>query len=206
MTFFRVNRDIFLRTLFLVAVNLYFTAAGARQGAVILAVNTLLMQLYLFFSYFMDGFAFAGEALGGRYWGARNMEAYHAIVRRLFVWGAAMVVLFTSVYVIGGMPFLRVLTDEPHVVEASQEYVWWAYLIPLTGVAAFVWDGIFIGITATRGMLVSSCVAAGVFFVGVTGLMGWMGNHGLWLSMMLYLAVRGVVQTVLYKRTYSMNR
>ena len=201
LVFFRVNRDIFLRTVFLVAVNLYFTSAGARQGAVILAVNTLLMQLYLFFSYFMDGFAYAGEALGGRYWGARNMEAYRAVVRRLFVWGAAMVVLFTSVYVIGGMPFLRLLTDEPHVVEASRDYVWWAYLIPLAGVAAFVWDGIFIGITATRGMLLSSCVAAGVFFMGVTVLMGSLGNHGLWLSMMLYLATRGVVQTILYQRT-----
>ena len=201
---FRVNRDIFLRTLFLVAVNLYFTSAGARQGAVVLAVNTLLMQLYLFFSYFMDGFAFAGEALGGRYWGARNMEAYHAVVRHLFVWGAAMVVLFTTIYVIGGMPFLRLLTDEPHVVEASREYVWWAYFIPLAGVAAFVWAGIFIGITATRGMLLSACIAAGVFFVGVTSLMGWMGNHGLWLSMLLFLAVRGIVQTILYQRTFSM--
>jgi MATE family multidrug resistance protein len=132
------------------------------------------------------------------------MEAYHAVVRHLFVWGAAMVVLFTTIYVIGGMPFLRLLTDEPHVVEASREYVWWAYFIPLAGVAAFVWDGIFIGITATRGMLLSACIAAGVFFVGVTSLMGWMGNHGLWLSMLLFLAVRGIVQTILYQRTFSM--
>ncbi len=203
-SFFRVNRDIFLRTIFLVAVNLYFTSAGARQGAIILAVNTLLMQLYLFFSYFMDGFAYAGEALGGRYWGAQNKVAYQEVVRRLFVWGAAMVALFTAVYVIGGMPFLRLLTDEPNVVEASREYVWWAYLIPIAGVAAFIWDGIFIGITATRGMLVSSCIAAGVFFMGVVGLMDSMGNHGLWLSMLLYLATRGVIQTILYQRKYSM--
>jgi len=202
-SFFRVNHDIFLRTLFLVAVNLYFTSAGARQGAVILAVNTLLMQLYLFFSYFMDGFAFAGEALGGRYWGARNMAAYRSIVSRLFVWGAVMVILFTGVYVLGGMPFLRLLTDEPHVVEASHDYVWWAYLIPLAGVAAFVWDGIFIGITATRGMLLSACLAAGIFFIGVTGLTDSMGNHGLWLSMILFLSTRGLVQTILYQRIYA---
>ena len=198
LVFFRVNRDIFLRTLFLVAVNLYFTSAGARQGAVILAVNTLLMQLYLFFSYFMDGFAYAGEAWGGRYWGAQDMVAFREVVRRLFVWGTAMVLLFTLVYVAGGMPFLRLLTDEPNVVEASRDYVWWAYLIPIVGVAPFIWDGIFIGITATREMLVSSCIAAMVFFIGVTGLMGQMGNHGLWLSMILYLATRGIVQTYLY--------
>ena len=198
MRFFRVNRDIFLRTIFLVAVNLYFTSAGARQGAVVLAVNTLLMQLYLLFSYVMDGFAYAGEALGGKYWGAGNKPAFRTTVNRLFGWGAFMTVLFTSVYVGGGMPFLRLLTDEPLVVEASHDYVWWAYLIPLAGVGAFIWDGVFIGITHTRGMLQSSFIAAVAFFLGVTFLMGSMGNHGLWLSMLLYLAMRGIVQTLIY--------
>lgn len=164
------------------------------------------MQLYLFFSYFLDGFAYAGEALGGRYWGAHNLPAYREVVGRLFVWGAAMVILFTAVYVLGGMPFLRLLTDEPHVVEASRSYVWWAYLIPLAGVGAFIWDGIFIGITATRGMLLSSCIAAVVFFVGVICLMDFMGNHGLWLSMIFYLFTRSIVQTILYHRRYSIPK
>ncbi len=198
--FFSVNRDIFLRTLFLVAVNLYFTSAGARQGATVLAVNTLLMQLYLLFSYIMDGFAYAGEALGGRYWGAHDGENYRKVVRRLFLWGVLMTTLFTTTYVVGGMPFLRLLTDEPMVVEASRDYVWWAYLIPAAGVAAFIWDGIFIGTTQTRGMLVSSVIAAGVFFAGVMLLMPSFGNHGLWASMILYLMTRGLVQMVIYLR------
>lgn len=191
------NRDIFLRTLCLVAVNLYFTSAGARQGAAILAVNTLLMQLYLLFSYVMDGFAYAGEALGGKYWGARDWAAYKDVVRRLFGWGALMTALFTCMYIIGGMPFLRLLTDEPQVVEASQAYVWWAYLIPVAGVAAFIWDGLFIGTTQTRGMLVSSAIAALVFFVTATITIGIMGNHGLWLAMILYLLIRGLIQTLI---------
>ena len=195
--FLSVNRDIFLRTLCLVAVNLYFTSAGARQGAEILAVNTLLMQLYLLFSYILDGFAYAGEALGGRYWGAKDRYAYNDVVRRLFGWGALMTVVFTCIYVIGGMPFLRLLTNEPSVVEASKAYVWWAYLVPAAGVAAFVWDGIFIGTTQTRGMLLSSAIAALVFFVTATITIKTMGNHGLWLSMILYLATRGLVQTCL---------
>ena len=194
-----VNRDIFLRTLCLVAVNLYFTSAGARQGAAILAVNTLLMQLYLLFSYVMDGFAYAGEALGGKYWGARDWAAYKDVVRRLFGWGALMTTLFTCIYIIGGMPFLRLLTDEPQVVEASQAYVWWAYLVPAAGVAAFIWDGLFIGTTQTRGMLISSAVAAILFFVTATITMNRMGNHGLWLSMILYLLTRGIVQTIIVK-------
>ena len=129
--FIHVNRNIFLRTLCLVAVNLFFTSAGARQSTTILAVNTLLLQLYLLFSYIMDGFAYAGEALGGRYWGAGDMPAFRSTVRRLFGWGAIMTVIFTLVYVMGGMPFLRLLTDEPGLVEASHDYVWWAYLIPI---------------------------------------------------------------------------
>lgn len=195
--YFSSNRDIFLRTLCLVAVNLYFTSASARQGATILAVNTLLMQLYLLFSYILDGFAYAGEALGGKYWGAKEMDTYKDIVRRLFGWGALMTILFTAIYVIGGTPFLSILTDEPQVVEASKAYVWWAYLIPAAGVAAFIWDGLFIGTTQTRGMLVSSAVAALVFFVTATVTMNIMGNHGLWLSMILYLLTRGIIQTLI---------
>ena len=194
---FSTNRDIFLRTLCLVTVNLYFTSAGARQGATILAVNTLLMQLYLLFSYIMDGFAFAGEALGGRYWGARDMEAYKDVVRRLFGWGAMMTILFTAIYVVGGKPFLSLLTDEPQVVEASQTYVWWAYLIPAAGVAAFIWDGLFIGTTKTRGMLISSAIATLIFFATATITIVIMGNHGLWLSMILYLLTRGIIQTLI---------
>ena len=204
LPFLRVNSDIFLRTLCLVAVNLYFTSAGARQGATILAVNALLLQLYLLFSYIMDGFAYAGEALGGRFWGARDSKAFREVVGRLFVWGAGMTVLFTLLYVVGGMPFLRLLTNEETVVQAAREYVWWAYLIPVAGVAAFVWDGIFIGITQTRGMLVSAAWASVVFLAGVTWLMPLMGNHGLWLSMLLYLAVRGIVQSGIFWKNVKM--
>ena len=147
----------------------------------------------------MDGFAYAGEALGGRYWGAGNREAYQDVVRRLFGWGAVMTVVFTILYVTGGMPFLRLLTDEPDVVEAARDFVWWAYLIPVAGVAAFIWDGIFIGTTQTHGMLLSSLMAAVVFFLGAVVMMGKMGNHGLWLAMLLFLATRGIIQTFLQR-------
>ena len=111
-----------------------------------------------------------------------------------------MTVVFTSIYVIGGMPFLRLLTDEPSVVEASKAYVWWAYLVPAAGVAAFIWDGIFIGTTQTRGMLLSSAIAAMVFFATATITIKIMGNHGLWLSMILYLVTRGLVQTIITQK------
>ncbi len=193
--FLAINRDIFLRTLCLVAVNLFFTSFGARQGATILAVNTLLMQLYLLFSYIMDGFAYAGEALGGRFWGARHATAFREVTQRLFGWGALMTIVFTTIYVVGGMPFLELLTDEPNIVAAAHDYVWWAYLIPASGVAAFIWDGIFIGTTQTRGMLLSATIATAGFFLCALTLTESMGNHGLWLAMTIFLALRGIVQT-----------
>ena len=202
--FLQISRDIFLRTLCLVAVNLYFTSAGARQGAVILSVNTVLMQLYLFFSYFMDGFAYAGEALGGKAYGARNGNAFRETLRRLWMWMLVVTVGYTLLYMVGGRWIVSLLTDEPQVLEASREYLWWAWLIPAAGCVAFIWDGVFIGITATRGMLVSSFLSALIFFAVshislLTPHSSLLENHFLWLAMIVYLAMRGILQTIWYR-------
>lgn len=196
--FFSINRDIFLRTLCMVSVMMFFTSAGSWQGEVVLAVNTLLMQLYLLVSYIMDGFANAGEALSGRFYGAGDSDALKTTVRRIFFWGIITAAVFTVTYVTGGKPFLRLLTDEPSVVEASTSYVWWAYLVPFCSVAAFMWDGIFIGLTASRQMLQSMFVAAVTFFLVYFIATKYLGNHGLWLAFLCYMFVRGVVQTLLY--------
>lgn len=199
--FFQVNRDIFLRTLCLVSVTFFFTSAGSWQGDVVLAVNTLLMQFYLLFSYVMDGFAYAGEAVGGRCYGARNHIALSETVNRLFRWGWAMAVAFTLVYGLGGDALLGLLTNEPSVVEAAHAYRWWALAIPVAGMAAFVWDGIFIGCTMTRGMLLSSAVATAVFFMLYFALFPHLANHGLWLAFLVYLAVRGLMQWGLFRKS-----
>ena len=198
--FFSVNRDIFIRTLCMVSVMLFFTSAGSWQGEVVLAVNTLLMQFYLLFSYVMDGFAYAGEALSGRYFGARNAAALRDTVRHLFRWGFAMAAAFTAVYGFGGDAFLSLLTDEPSVVTASHTYYYWALAIPLAGMAAFVWDGVFIGCTMTRGMLVSMALAAATFFILYYALRGSLANHGLWIAFIAYMAVRGLAQTFIFRK------
>ena len=204
--FFSINRDIFLRTLCMVSVMMFFTSAGSWQGEVVLAVNTLLMQLYLLVSYIMDGFANAGEALSGRFYGAGDSDALRTTVRRIFFWGIITAAVFTVTYVTGGKPFLRLLTDEPSVVEASTSYVWWAYLVPFCSVAAFMWDGIFIGLTASRQMLQSMFVAATTFFIVYFIATKYLGNHGLWLAFLCYMFVRGVVQTLLYPSTMKQKK
>lgn len=198
--FFRVGGDIFLRTLFLVSVNMYFTAAGARQGSMILAANTLLFQLFTLYSYVMDGFAYAGEALAGRHYGAGDFFQLRHVVRCLFLWGLILTIAYTLLYILGGTPFLRLLTSDYDVVVAAKAFLPWAAAIPVAGLAAFLWDGVFIGLTATRGMLLSCVVGAAAFFALFFGLFPSMGNHALWLALLAYLALRGIVETFLFRR------
>jgi len=195
---FRVYLDIFLRTLCLVAVNLYFTSAGSAQGALTLAANTLLMQFFMFFSYVMDGFAFAGEALAGKSYGAGDGVTLRRVVRLLFGWGLAVAAIFTVAYWLLGTEVLRLLTSDAEVVTAAEGYMAWAVLIPAAGMAAFVWDGIFIGITETRGMLWSCLVASVAFFAIYLLLAPIMANHALWLALLVYLALRGLLQTLIF--------
>ena len=193
-SFFQTNRDLFLRTVCLVAVNLFFTSAGARQGDLLLSVNTLQMTFFTLFSYVMDGFANAGEALCGS--SSSPKEKSGGIVVGLFRWGWLMVVLFTVVYALGGRHFLLLLTDEAYIVAAAMNFLPWALLIPISGMAAFVYDGIFVGMLLTRGMLISCSIATAAFFVLYFLLFPLMGNHALWLALIVYLALRGLVQHI----------
>lgn len=209
--FFTVNRDIFFRMICLIAVTTAFTSYGSHLGDTLLAVNTLLLQLFTLFSYFSDGFAAAGEAIVGKYFGASQYKNIDKIVKRLFLWGAGVVVLFTAIYTLGGLPFLRLLSDEEEVIQASAPYLPWAIGIPVCGIAAFMWDGVFIGLTATRQMFFSLLVGALVFFglyegisallsanSGADGVSAGTLNHVLWGAFLAYLVVRGVYLSVAY--------
>ena len=203
--FFTVNRDIFLRTLCLIGVTTFFTSTGARQGDVILAVNTLLMQLFTLFSYIMDGFAYAGEALSGRYVGACNLVQLKRAVKALFCWGVVLSLVFTLLYGIGGENFLGLLTNDTVVIETAGRYFYWVLAIPLAGFAAFLWDGILIGATATRFMLWAMLVASGSFFVIYYCFSGATNNHTLWLAFLVYLALRGIMQTIWSRRVFTLK-
>lgn len=195
--FFSVNADIFFRSTLLMLANLFLLSVGARSGDLILAVNSLIHQLNGLFAYFVDGIAFAGEALVGKYYGRQDSSQLRLCVRRLFVWSSVLTVAFTLLYTFPQLLF-AVLTDDVAVRSAAMGYRWWCALLPLCGAAAFVWDGIFIGLTYSRGMLWAVAVAD-VFFVGIYFMLpASMGNHRLWLAFVIYLAMRGVVQTFLY--------
>ena len=171
----------------------------ARQGDVILAVNTLLMQLFTLFSYIMDGFAYAGEALAGRFIGAKNDVGLRRCIRLLFLWGIGLSLSFTILYAFLGRDFLGLLTNDTSVIEASGDYFYWVLAIPLCGFSAFLWDGIFIGATATRQMLYSMLVASATFFIMYYLFYRSMGNHALWMAFLGYLSLRGGMQWILWR-------
>ena len=195
--FFQINRDIFLRTLCLIAVTTYFTSAGSTQGEVTLAANTLLMQFFIIFSYFMDGFAYAGEALGGRYFGAHDRLNFQRVTRCLFAWGGALSVLFFFIYFLSGTSLLHLLTDDSQVINRAQQYLPIIYFIPLISFAAFLFDGLYIGTTATRYMLISMFCASAAFFVLIN--VCTLSNTLLWLAFLVYLGGRGLMQAFLFK-------
>jgi len=201
--FFKVNSDIFLRTLCLSGVFTFITAASSHMGDQILAVDALLLQFFTLFSYIMDGFAYAGESLVGRHIGARQLRHLKLAVRLLIAWGLALTVLFTGLYAAFGDQFLHVFTDKQEVIAATGEYMGWVLAIPVCGFAAFLFDGIFIGATATRTMRNAMFVATAAFFAIYYGLKEHFGtadihtwNNILWIAFMVFLTLRGLLQAV----------
>lgn len=197
--FFRINGDIFLRTTCLVAVTLWFTHAGAKQGTDILAANALLMQLFMLFSFFMDGFAFAGEALAGKFIGAKQTSGLHKLVKTLIRIGFACALFFSTLYLIAGEWFLTILTSDPNAVRVASLYLPWAVAVPLSGFAAFIFDGIFVGMVKTRAMLASMAAALGIFAAVYILCHKSLGNAGLWLAFNIYLATRGIILHIIFK-------
>ena len=202
--FFKVNGDIFLRTLCLSGVFTFITAASSHISDQILAVDALLLQFFTLFSYIMDGFAYAGESLVGRHIGAKQQRHLKLAVRLLIMWGMALTVVFTGLYAAFGNQFLHIFTDQQDVIAAAGEYMTWVLVIPVCGFAAFLFDGIFIGATATRTMRNAMFVATAAFFAVYYGLKAYTNaandehtwNNVLWIAFMVYLTLRGLLQAL----------
>lgn len=197
---FAVNTDIMLRTLCLIAVTLWFTHAGAVLGDSVLAANALLMQLFMLFSYFMDGFAYAGEALAGKFAGARDVPSLKTLIRTLMRWGIGLSLLASLLYFFCGDWFLTLLTKEAGVLAVAAEYKLWAVAVPLAGFMSFICDGIYIGLVKTRLMLITMAAAMLIFYTLYFLTYPYLGNHALWLAFLAYLLTRGLLQSTLMPR------
>ena len=172
--FFVMNTDLFVRSLCFIAIYIGFTTISAGYGDLLLAVSSIMMKLLMIFSYFTDGFAYAGEALVGKYIGAGDRTMLRQSIRWTFIWSMAIAVIFMGVYHFSGVPMLRMMTSDAAVVEQSKEYLPWLLLMPVIGCAAFTWDGIYIGATASKeirnAMLWSVVAFVAVWGAGMAGL------------------------------------
>lgn len=198
--FFKVNADIYLRTICLIAVTTYFTVASSSMPYPLLAVNTLLMQLFTLFSYFMDGFAYASESLCGRFKGANDRVNLAKCVKYILLWGVGLSVLFTAIYFFFGSDILSILTNKKDVLAVCEDYKYWTLLIPLCGSVAFLYDGILIGMIETKLMRNAIFVATALFFGLFFGFKNSLGNDALWIAFLTYLLARSVLMMILSRK------
>ena len=213
--FFVMNADLFVRSLCFIAIYIGFTVISARYGDLLLAVSSIMMKLLMIFSYFTDGFAYAGEAMTGKYIGAKNEPMLRQTIKWTFVWSMGIALIFIGIYHFAGVPLLRMMTSDTAVVQASGEYLPWLLLMPVIGCAAFTWDGVYIGATASKAIRNSMLWAvvgfAGVWLVGILLLgrivpsssprYGYMAMHILMGAYFAHLLARTLYLSVKYRKT-----
>lgn len=200
--FFSINADLFLRSLCMLLIYSGFTALASQYGDVLLAVASIMMNLLLLYSYCIDAFAYSGEALVGRFTGAKESGNLRRTIHLLFIWCAIIGLSSTFVYLFGSKLFLRLLTSQREVMDAAQPFIPWLYVMPLLSCVAFIWDGIYIGITRAAVMRNVMFAAVAVFFATYFGFKNLLGIQALYLAYIAHLVVRSIAFTLdwLYRR------
>ena len=207
--FFSMNADLFIRSAGIIGIYIGFTMLSSRQGDLVLAGSAILMKIMMLFSYFTDGFAYAGEALTGRYIGAGDRAMLKRTVRFVFVWSMSIGLVFMFIYAFAGLPILKVMTTDYEVVDVSLKYMPWMVLMPLAGCAAFAWDGIFIGATASKPIRNTMIFAAAAFFLvylAGTGLLGILSPDGLSPVLAVHILLAAYLIHLVVRTVYLSSR
>jgi MATE family multidrug resistance protein len=198
--FFAVNAHLLVRTMALMFTFGFITAAGARLGGLVLAANAILINMLHLMSFALDGFAHAAEALVGKAVGARDQDALKQSVTLALRWSLYVSVLFSAFFFVAGPPLIRLLTDLPDVIEVADQYLPWLYLLPMIAVWSYLYDGVFVGATRAREMRDIMLVSTFLVFIPAWLVFSFMGNHGLWLALGLFLASRGIGMHYYYRK------
>jgi MATE family multidrug resistance protein len=198
--FLRINIDIFVRTLCLTLAFAFFYRQSTGLGELVLATNVILLQYVNWMSYGVDGFAFAAESLVGKYYGAAQPQKTQHAIRLSFLWGMVLAAIYALIYGGAGASLLYVFTDQEEIVSAALPYLPWMVVFPLLGTPCYIWDGIYVGLTASKAMRNTMLLA----FAGYLLLYYCFGqhqdNHGLWLSLLGFMVFRGIIQWWWYLR------
>ena len=193
LSFLQLNSDIFLRTILLTSAFAFFYSQSAKGGELILAVNVILLQFLNWMSYGVDGFAFASESLVGKYSGAGNKGKTLTAIRISFVWGLTLAAFFSLIFGLFGTPLTEIFTDQTTVIQAAQPFLFWMILFPILSTPCYIWDGIFIGLTASKSMRNSMLIAFAIYLIAFLSLQSY-GNHGLLLAFLIFMITRGIIQ------------
>ena len=206
LQYFTVNGNLFLRSLCIICVTMGVTAAGARISTLTLAVNVIVMQFFQFFSFFMDGFAYSGEAMIGLRSGERNFIMLQKCVNRLLQWTLVTGILFSAIYFFELEDISSMLTDSEKVVDGVVELTFWISMIPIVSCWSFIYDGFYVGITDTFKMMISTLIGGIIFFAiilagnwepGIGS--GIEGNYVIWTAFLSYLLCRGAYLAICWK-------
>lgn len=198
--FLKINGDIFLRTFCLTFVFGFFYAQSSKMQANTLEINTILMQFLNWMSYGVDGFAYAAESLVGKYLGASNQKKLKLAVRQSFRWGMGMAFIYALVYLVFGESLLAIFTNDPTLIAASSAYLFWMFILPIAGTPCYIWDGIFVGLAASREMRNGMLIALISFLLSYYLLVDNYGNDGLWASLTIFLVFRALILWLYYRR------
>ncbi|MDQ2076244.1 MATE family efflux transporter [Marinimicrobium sp. ABcell2] len=194
----QVNRHLFVRTLCLLAVFVFFAAQGARLGDQVLAANAILLQFVLLTSHALDGFAHAAEALSGRAIGAGRRAEFFRICRASTIWALGMAVLVSLTFFLGQAWLLTLFTELESVLELASQYYLWVCLLPLVAVWAYQLDGLFLGSGKTAAMQYAMLISAGLVFLPLWWLTRGWGNQGLWLTFTVFNGARGLLMGAIF--------
>ncbi len=198
--FLSLNADIFLRTFCLTIAFGFFYSQSANEGALILAANVILLQFLNWMSYGVDGFAFAAESLVGKYAGAADRPKTSKAIQLSFNWGMGLAAAYALLYGVFGDSILQLFTNKVDVLEAARPFLVWMVIFPILSTPCYIWDGVFIGLTAAKAMRNSMLLAILVYFAIYYVFQQNYGNHGLWLALLLFMIARGLFQWLLFRR------
>ncbi len=201
-----LNGNLFIRSLCFMVVYVGFTSLASLYGDTELAVSSILMKLFMFFSFFVDGFAYAGEALVGKAYGQTvrgERLGVSGIVHALFNWAIGVGLLFTVIYALWGKENITLMTNDAAVTEAAMKYMGWLIAMPLISTLAFMWDGVYVGATAGVPIRNSMIWAAVAFVGGYLLTYRWVGPQALYIGYFAHLVARAVYLTVKWKRIYT---
>jgi len=199
----RINGSLLLRSLALMFVFAFITARGARLGVDVLAINAVLLNFLYFFSYATDGLANAAEALSGKAVGSNNPAGLALTVRNTLRWTAGFALAVALVYGVAGPAIIDLLTGIEPIRAGARLYLPWLIALPLVAAWCFLYDGIYIGMTRTREMMIIMVCALLLVFLPVWLVLQSVGNHALWAALVSFMAARSLGMHLWYQRMQS---